>query len=305
MFVEYAKGHNLPFLCVRQGDSTEVYQDGSVTHVQLKRGMFSITLDKGLLHDPGLVRHLALLRRELAKFGPDLIHVVSPGDISSLGVWLAKRKLKVPMAISWHTNLHEFGARRLDRTFAWLAKGLREPIVQAVEDGILAACMAFYRLGDVLYAPNDELVDMLEQGTRKPVYLMKRGIDTTMFRPDKRTLYDGVLRLGYVGRITPEKSVRFLKTLEDGLLAAGAPAFRFLIVGDGSEREWLRERVAERRFAGHSSGRRIGAGLRQYGCLCISFAHRYVWQCGAGGVCLRCPGSGDGRGRPKVYCSGW
>lgn len=239
MFVEYAKGHNLPFLCVRQGDSTEVYQDGSVTHVQLKRGMFSITLDKGLLYDPGLARHHALLRRELEKFGPDMIHVVSPGDISSLGVWMAKKKLKVPMAISWHTNLHEFGARRLDRTFAWLAQALREPMVRATEDTILAACMAFYRLGDVLYAPNDELVDMLEQGTRKPVYLMKRGIDTTMFRPDKRTLHDGVLRLGYVGRITPEKSVRFLKTLEDGLLAAGVPAFRFLIVGDGSERDWL------------------------------------------------------------------
>jgi phosphatidylinositol alpha 1,6-mannosyltransferase len=45
--------------------------------------------------------------------------------------------------------------------------------------------------------------------------------------------------VGYVGRITPEKSVRFLHDLEIGLRDAGVPPFRFLIVGDGSEREWL------------------------------------------------------------------
>lgn len=42
-----------------------------------------------------------------------------------------------------------------------------------------------------------------------------------------------------VGRITPEKSVRFLRDLEIGLRATGVPPFRFLIIGDGSEREWL------------------------------------------------------------------
>lgn len=243
MFVEYARRHELPFLVVRQGDSTEVYQDGSVTHVQLKRGMFSVPLDKGLLYDPGLIRHLGLVRRELMNFQPDMVHVVSPGDVSGLGVWLAKKEMKIPMAISWHTNLHEFGARRLEKTLGWLPERLLGPMARRTEDGILAACLRFYKLGDVLYAPNDELVDLLEQGTRKPVYLMKRGIDTAMFRPDKRTANDGILRLGYVGRITPEKSVRFLKTLEAGLLAAGVPTFRFLIVGDGSEREWLRREL--------------------------------------------------------------
>jgi phosphatidylinositol alpha 1,6-mannosyltransferase len=47
-----------------------------------------------------------------------------------------------------------------------------------------------------------------------------------------------------VGRMTPEKSVRFLRELEVKLLAAGVPAFRFAVIGDGSEREWLRENLA-------------------------------------------------------------
>ena len=243
MFVEYARRHELPFLVIRQGDRTEVFEDGSVTHVQVARGMFSVTLDKGLLYDAGMMRHLGLVGRELRRFQPDLVHMVSPGDISTLGVWLAKKENALPMAISWHTNLHEFGARRLDRTLAWLPDSVRGAMVRRTEASILAACLRFYKLGDVLYAPNDELVDLLEASTGKPVYLMKRGIDTAMFRPEKRTVNDGILRLGYVGRITPEKSVRFLKKLEEGLLAAGVPPFRFLIVGDGREREWLRREL--------------------------------------------------------------
>ncbi len=92
----------------------------------------------------------------------------------------------------------------------------------------MGACLAFYRLGAVLYAPNLELVAMLRESTGKPVFLMKRGIDTGLFHPARRTVDDNILRLGYVGRITPEKSVRFLKELETGLKAAGAPPFRLL-----------------------------------------------------------------------------
>jgi len=117
--------------------------------------------------------------------------------------------------------------------------------------------LAFYRMGDVLYAPNDELVEMLKERTGKPVYLMKRGIDTQLFCPARRTVDDGVLRLGYVGRITPEKSARFLKELEDGLQAAGVPPFRFLIVGDGSEKDWLQESLAGAELPGIQRGEEL------------------------------------------------
>jgi glycosyltransferase involved in cell wall biosynthesis len=171
-----------------------------------------------------------------------VVHVVSPGDVSEIGVYLAK-KMKLPLAISWHTNLHEFGAIRLQKFLRWAPSSARESMASASERAILNAMILFYKLGDVLYAPNQELVDMLQQRTYKPVYLMKRGIDTELFHPGKRTLKDGILRLGYVGRITPEKSVRFLKDLEIELRARQAPPFRFLIVGDGSEREWLRQKI--------------------------------------------------------------
>ena len=44
--------------------------------------------------------------------------------------------------------------------------------------------------------------------------------------------------------MTPEKNVRFLCELEAALRAADAPPVRFLIVGDGSDREWLSQNLA-------------------------------------------------------------
>jgi glycosyltransferase involved in cell wall biosynthesis len=240
--VAFAQRRCYPFVCIRGGDRTRQTHEGSALHLELKRGPLSFNLDKGLRHDPLLWRFEGLVSRTLRDFRPDIIHVVSPGDVSEIGVYLAKR-MKLPLAISWHTNLHEFGAMRLDRSLSRIPKSLRQPIVQGSEKAILNIVLAFYRLGSILFAPNDELVAMLKERTGRPTFLMKRGIDTELFTPARRTVSDGILRLGYVGRITPEKSVRFLRRLETGLRAAGVPDFRFLIVGDGSEREWLRQNL--------------------------------------------------------------
>lgn len=234
----FATGRGYPFLCIRGADRTGRTQDACTTHLELARGPLAFGLDRGLRHDPALWRHCAQVEAALREFQPDIIHVVSPGDVSEIGVYLAKR-MKLPLAISWHTQLHEFAAMRLEKLLCWIGAGLRKNITGWSEKRMLDILMRFYRLGDVLYAPNAELIQMLEERTGKPVLLMKRGIDTELFSPTKRTVADGVLRLGYVGRITPEKNIRFLRNLEQGLRSAGVPPFRFLIVGDGSERDWL------------------------------------------------------------------
>jgi phosphatidylinositol alpha 1,6-mannosyltransferase len=246
----FAARRERPFLCVRGGSENLKTQEGSVTHLELARGPLSFDLDKGLRHDPMLWRHHGTVVAAVKEFRPDVIHVVSPGDVSELGVYIA-RTLQIPLAISWHTNLHEFGAMRLKKMFSW---GWLSNFSEAQ---ILNALIVFYRLGDVLYAPNDELVDMLIERTGKPVFLMKRGIDTQLFTPAKRTVSDGILRLGYVGRITPEKSVRFLHTLDAGLRAAGVPPFRFLIIGDGSERDWLMQNLTDAEIPGILRGEEL------------------------------------------------
>ena len=249
----FAERHGHPLLCVRGGRETGVNRKGSVTEVELRRSPLSFELDKDLLQDPLLWRQASRIGLMLEEFRPDIVHIVSPGDVSLLGLQLAKR-MNLPLALSWHTNLHDFGAMRLDRMISWAPDGFRRSAADATSRVILSAVLAFYRCGDVLYAPNEELVRMVAAGTGRPVFLMKRGIDTELYNPARRQANDGVLRLGYVGRITPEKSVRFLRELETGLMRAGVPPFRFSVIGDGSEAGWLRENLGAADFLGIQRG---------------------------------------------------
>ena len=234
----FARRRGYPFLCIRGGSETRS-ENGSLV---LKRGPLSFGLDRGLMHDPFLWRHYRRVQAAVREFRPDVIHIVSPGDVSEMGLAMAWN-LKVPLVISWHTNLHEFGEMRLRRSLDWLPAGLRGAVCRMSESLMLAIVVGFYRFGRVLYAPNQELVEMLEQRTGKPTRLMTRGIDTALFHPSKRSSSDGIFRLGFVGRITPEKSVRLFAKIEQALLARGISNFRFLIVGDGSEREWLQRNL--------------------------------------------------------------
>jgi glycosyltransferase involved in cell wall biosynthesis len=80
---------------------------------------------------------------------------------------------------------------------------------------------------------------------------MRRGVDTTLFSPTKRDAGgDGTFRFGYVGRLSSEKNVRLLPSIEHALIAAGQTDFQFLIVGEGSERGWLEQRMQHAQFTG-------------------------------------------------------
>ena len=95
---------------------------------------------------------------------------------------------------------------------------------------------------------------MLHERTRRPVFLMQRGSDTVLFDPARRHRADSDFVLGYVGRVTPEKSVRLLVDIERALIAAGHGPYRFVIVGDGSERPWLEANLSRAEFPGVLKG---------------------------------------------------
>jgi phosphatidylinositol alpha 1,6-mannosyltransferase len=250
----FARRHGYPFLCVRGGQETRLTTEAVI----LKRGPLSFGLDRGLMHDPFLWRHNSRVKAAVRAFKPDVIHIVSPGDVSEIGLAIAW-SLRVPVVISWHTNLHEFGEMRLRRALHWLPAALRNGICRVSESLMLAIEIGFYSFGKVLFAPNQELVDMLIRRTRRPTHLMTRGIDMGFFHPGKRRVSDGVFRLGFVGRITPEKSVRLFAKVEHALLARGITNFRFLIVGDGSEREWLSQNLRQADLPGILRGEDLAA----------------------------------------------
>jgi phosphatidylinositol alpha 1,6-mannosyltransferase len=250
-FEAFARRRNLPFLCVRAGDRAQaMLEDGNVWTLELPRGFLSFALEKDLRFDPAFLRHIPLIGEVLDRFKPDLIHITGPSEVGILGVRLAYH-LELPLAASWHTNVHEYLARRSD----WFLKLLpKQSMVteQTIEDLTLAAAAKFYSMARVLFAPNPELCALLQRTTGRPCYLMPRGVDAELFHPSKRkrNAEDRDQVLGFVGRLSVEKNVALLAQVQAELEAMGHKSFRFLIVGHGGEEGWLRERLPRAEFAG-------------------------------------------------------
>lgn len=110
----FARRHDLPFLSVHVGPQTREWHDGSVTTVELKRSPASVPLDAGMHFDTLCLRHLPRVKKAMQAFQPDIIHITGPGDGGLLG-FILSLQLNIPLVASWHTNLHEFAARRLER----------------------------------------------------------------------------------------------------------------------------------------------------------------------------------------------
>ena len=247
--VAFAKRRGQPLLAIHGGPRVAKFTDEVVTRLELPRGPVSFPIESDLRYDLCFWRHARVARRTLEEFRPNVIHVTSPGEFGQLGAYLA-HALKIPLVASWHTNLHQFAGRRLQGMLSFLPFKWSEFCCTWAERLALLAILRFYRLARVTLAPTTEQVRWLEEATGRASFLMARGVDAERFHPRHRTMQDDTVRLGYVGRITPEKGVRFLVDVEQALLAAGHTNFSFLIVGDGSERSWLERNLTRATFTG-------------------------------------------------------
>lgn len=254
--VGYAKKNGYPFLCVYADKKTGARQDGSVSYLSLKRSPISLKLDEDLAYDPLFQRHTNRVLRELVKFRPDVLHITGLNDVSITGAYLGW-KTQIPILGSWHTNIHEFAAHRLAKMFRFLPEATVSKVTGLAERKILDGSVLYYKIPKVVLAPNQELVDLLGKGTNRKAFLMTRGVDTEIFSPAKRAVRDDVFRFGFVGRLRAEKNVRLLADLEKVLLKAGKTNFKFLIVGEGNEREFLEKNLKNAEFTGFLDGEQL------------------------------------------------
>jgi glycosyltransferase involved in cell wall biosynthesis len=260
-FEAFARRRNLPFLCVRAGDRPQaLIEDGPVWTLELSRGFLSFALEKDLRYDPAFLRHIPLIGEVLERFKPDLIHITGPSEVGMLGAGLAHH-LDVPLAASWHTNVHEYLARRSGWFLNFLPERQSAAAGQKIEDLTMAAAAKFYSVAQVLFAPNPELCALLERTTGRPCHLMPRGVDAQLFHPDKRKRdpEDHAFVLGFVGRLSVEKNIALLVQVQNELEQKGHTNFRFLIVGHGGEADWLRERLPRAEFPGVLRGEELAA----------------------------------------------
>ena len=251
-FVAYAQRHGFPFLCVRAGAREISFEQvGELRTLELERSRGSVRMEKDLEFDTLFWRHGGAIRRHLERFQPDVIHITGPSELGIFGAYFAW-EMGIPLAASWHTNVHEYAARRMGCLTSRLSARAGATTERGVEAGALWATSRFYQLAKVLFAPNEELCRMLERTTGRPCYLMQRGVDTEWFSPVHRTREesDRTVVLGYVGRLSIEKNVKLLARVQRELAAMGMGGVRFLIVGHGSDEAELRLELAEAEFAG-------------------------------------------------------
>ncbi len=255
-FEAFARRRNIPFLCVRAGDREQhLIEDGNVWTLELPRGIFSFALERDLRIDPAFLRHTPVVEDVLTLFKPDLIHVTGPSELGVLGAGLALA-LDLPIAASWHTNVHEYAARRSEWFLRLLSKPHAEVTGNFIEGAAMGIAAGFYYFANVLFAPNPELCNLLERWTGRKCLLMPRGVDAHLFHPSRRTRAadDREFVLGFVGRLSVEKNVALLAFIQRELGSMGITNLRFLIVGHGAELDWLRQNLPRADFTGVLKG---------------------------------------------------
>jgi len=111
-FAAFAKRNRCPFFSVRFAKRESVTYDGPYWTMELRRSPLSIGVDPDLRFDLTFLHLCDVLEKRLREFAPDVIHVMAPAELGILGA-IAAWRLRIPLVAAWHTNLHEYAARRL------------------------------------------------------------------------------------------------------------------------------------------------------------------------------------------------
>jgi len=248
-FEAFARRRGLPLLMVHAGPKNAVARAGSVTKVQLRRSRMAFSLDRAHDYDLVFLRRLRRVQHLVRSFRPDLVQITGPSDVGILGALVA-HNLRIPLAASWQTNLDQYARSRAAAATSFLPRAMTSGLLRTVERLSFRACARFYKIPQLLFAPNQEIIRKLEEATGKRCLLMGHAVDTAAFNPRFRTRSGGPLRIGYAGRLTAEKNVAALVRLEQALLAGGHRNFQMVVIGQGAQEKWLRNNLQQAEFTG-------------------------------------------------------
>lgn len=193
------------------------------------------------------------IRRDLAAFAPNVMHVASP-DIAPHRMVTWARRRGIPVLGSVHTRFDTYPRYY---NLAWI-----EPLVTAL-------LRRFYRRCDALVAPSESFAQVLrDQRMNYDISLWERGVDRTLFHPQRRDmawrralgLGDDEVVIGFLGRIVMEKGLDVFADAIDELEARNIP-HRVLVLGDGPARGWFEARSPRAIFAGYQMGMDLGRAV--------------------------------------------
>ncbi|MGH3095889.1 MAG: glycosyltransferase [Streptosporangiales bacterium] len=170
------------------------------------------------------------VRRWLADFAPDVVHVVNPVLLGLSGVRAAYR-LGVPLVCSYHTDVTRYADS--------YHLGFLRPVIRRVLRRLYSRAALILVTSRTGQAQLDWYDIVPAAGGSDKTVFWPRGVDLDRFQPSpNRPDRDGAIRALYVGRLADEKNLADLAPL------AAAPKLRLVVVGDGPGRQALAARLA-------------------------------------------------------------
>lgn len=266
-----AEGHDA--LVVAPGDGPE-----QVGHARVVR-MPAVALP--MYRSLPVALPTAEVRRQLAAFRPDVVHLAAPVALGAAGA-VAARRLGIPAVAVYQTDLAGFASR----------------YHLGVAAGPIWSWLRWvHRQATLTLAPSTLAAWDLRRHGIAPVATWGRGVDLDRFHPKhrnellrRRLAPDGEVLVGYVGRLAAEKQVHQLARLRD------LPGSRLVVVGDGPDRERLQRRLPDATFLGFQSGIALSQAVASLDVFVHTGSHetfcQAVQEALAAGVPVVAPASG-------------
>jgi len=194
------------------------------------------------------------VRRDLAEFKPNIVHIAAPDIIGHRAVTWARRN-KIPAVASVHT--------RFDTYLAYYHLQALEPLARGIMRRLYLRC-------DGLLVPAESIAAVLHaQRMNRYISIWSRGVDREQFNPERRDMEwrrslgiaDNEFVVAFLGRIVMEKGLDVFSDAVDALEARNVP-HRALIIGEGPARPWFEERLgAQAIFVGHQENSGLARAL--------------------------------------------
>lgn len=188
------------------------------------------------------------LRKLIAAFNPDTIHIATEGPLG----W-ATRSLCLsnhwPFTTAYHTQFPDYAALRA----AKFLPALYRP-VKSIGIGMVKK---FHNLSAAVMTSTTSIERVLAGWNFKaPLHRLTRGVDTSVFHPGPKTLFTELEKpvALYVGRVAIEKNI-------EAFLDMPWPGSK-IIVGDGPAFRALKEKYGDAHFVGRKTGHELADHYR-------------------------------------------
>lgn len=191
---------------------------------------------------------LARIRKQVRGFRPDVIHLHHPFWLGSLGLFMA-RQLRIPAIYTYHTRLEHYAH------FVPLPGMLFRNLISH------ALIKRFANRCDGVIVPTYSTEEYLRMiGVTTPTFVQPTGIEYERFQAVKPADVEALRKkLGLsnekvfisVARLSNEKNIDFMIEAIDRLRQESDVPFRFLMIGDGHQRDRLQKKIDSLELGSH------------------------------------------------------